>query len=672
MNLLLTCSVSVTDHVDTGTTYTWIFYNGIPQTGTGSLRLSMIDTNLFDVKDVPFWGCKVSVAEGWRRIYNEDILRKLNHSMSVFATGHACWVNFTDFSKQPFKIQTVRDPLSRWESSFDYLISSKRGQNRMLKYREYLRMLLNLNDTLSPDLTFANCVENDLCFEKVIIVTALQEREAFIPCEFCDVEQYKLRKKMKDKFKATTQTDFYGITPARSELLSAIKLMLEYDVLIPVEDMEVGLKLLQRKWPSIFGQAVLKENFARVTSTPPYLPSNKPSQIVHHSKLKDVSRKGGFDLAYKVACAKHCLEAYNHNLRTAFCKGVLFTSGEATEHPWTGVDGKFLLWRSPLKGGLHNQLLALVHLGEIALRLNRTLVVPQMRHGFPTERHLHEFVGNFEDVYNVSYLRWAGFPSYIVTVDEIPARLFLGDIHPIDLDLHLGNKNLRAETRQKKISDILESQEKVQLLVIKRDNYQDFSRQLSLSRIYNNFKVVKKLSVLVDGCVKLLFSTTSTVHQPWTSLVFLHARIEEDFQSYSKRKVQSLGGQLEERYQTICQIRLKFNNITINKLLERSTHSPLVLLVSYAAGKLPSGLSSQKVKQGWPRQLRTITADDLESVLWDCSYLEKTVILSQIALRAEFFIGNSGSSFSQIIRRARAGKKNFKYNTLETGLANFT
>lgn len=672
MNLVYTSSAAITNHVDTGTKHTFIFYNGIPKTGTSSLRLSMIETNQFDVKDVPFWGCKLSVAEGWRRIYHDDIYRKANHSMSVFATGHACWVNFTDFSEQPFKIQTVRDPLSRWESSFNYLISSKRGKDRMLKYREYLRMLLNLNDPFSPDLTFANCVESDLCFEKVIIGTALQEREAFIPCEFCDVEQYRLRKKMKDKFKAMTQTDVYGITPARSELLSGIKLMLEYDALIPVEDMEVGLKLLQRKWPSIFGHAVLEANFARVTSTPRYLPSNKPLQVVHHSKLKDASRMGGFELAYQVACARHCLEAYNYKLRTAFCKDVFFTSGKTTEYPWAGVGDRFLLWTSSLKGGLHNQLLALVHLGEIALQLNRTLVVPQVRHGFPTERHLHTFLGNFEDVYNISYLRTVGFPSYIVTVNEVPAGLFLGDIDPIDLDLHLGSRNLRTESRQKKLRDILESQEKVQLLVVKRDNSQEFPRQVSLSGIYNNFKVVEKLSVLVDDCVKLLFGTPSIVHEPWRSVVFLHARIEEDFQSYSRRKVQNLGGRLEEWYQTISQVRLKFNNITINKFLERSTHTPLVMLVSYAAGKLPNALTPHQIKQGWPRQLRIITADDLESVLSDCSYLEKTVILSQIALKAEFFVGNSASSFSQVIRRARAGKENFKYNTLEAGLASFT
>ena len=54
----------------------WIFYDGIPKTGTSSLRQSVIDTGSFQIKDITSWGCKSSVANNWREACEEDLLSK--------------------------------------------------------------------------------------------------------------------------------------------------------------------------------------------------------------------------------------------------------------------------------------------------------------------------------------------------------------------------------------------------------------------------------------------------------------------------------------------------------------------------------------------------------------------------------------------------------------------
>ena len=104
----------------------WIFYNGIPITGTSSLRQSITETGRFQIKDLYLWGCKSLVANNWTKLYKEDLLLEKaqlqNHSLKVFATGHACWMNFSWFEEQPIRIQTVRNPISRWRSSFNHAI----------------------------------------------------------------------------------------------------------------------------------------------------------------------------------------------------------------------------------------------------------------------------------------------------------------------------------------------------------------------------------------------------------------------------------------------------------------------------------------------------------------------------------------------------------------------
>ena len=62
-------------------------------------------------------------------------------------------------------------------------------------------------------------------------------------------------------------TNIIGITPHRNELLATIRIMLtQYDALIPMEDMEGGLKLIQHMWPTVFTNITGMESHARASN----------------------------------------------------------------------------------------------------------------------------------------------------------------------------------------------------------------------------------------------------------------------------------------------------------------------------------------------------------------------------------------------------------------------
>ena len=62
------------------------------------------------------------------------------------------------------------------------------------------------------------------------------------------------------------------------------------------------------------------------------------------------------------------------------CEDFINSSGVADGQESAVVslaaNNRYLLWTSAIKGGLHNQLMILTHLGELASDLNRTLIVP--------------------------------------------------------------------------------------------------------------------------------------------------------------------------------------------------------------------------------------------------------------------------------------------------------
>jgi len=674
----------------------WIFYNGIPKSGTSSLRLSVFDTGHFDIKDITSWGCKSTVADNWRKVYQEDLLSKLsnhtpfepsfvrvvapkfdngqNQSRSVFATGHACWVNFTRFDKQPISIQTVRNPTSRWRSAFNYGISGKRSDDKKLISRKILADLLDLEDPFSPEITYDNCIKNDRCFSGWLLNTALAERTAFTPCEVCSDT---FRPKKDDK----PYSNIRGITPSRNELLATIRLMMtQYDVLIPMEDMASGLKIIQHKWPAVFPNISDLESHAR---------SSNRSDIKKNIRDRDTSvdevmaERGGFLLTYKVACAKFCLETNLISLQTDFCKkfvdsfGTTLYSGDAVVSPV--VNNKYLLWTTPMKGGLHNQLMILTHLGELASQLNRTLVAPQLLHNFPRDKNFLNSYGEMDDIYNVTHLHQNGFTSDLISFHKVPAGLFLESTEIVDLDWKLERTivdEMKEETRK-----ILQMHSEKQILIVKRDNTQNFAN-MKISRFYNSFKLSDRLSYALDDCLRFILGippeTPLTAQggddDTWRSLIFLHARVERDWLQWSKKKYSKSEQPFIEYYTNITQIKEKVRestNVLLNTTTVAAATTPTIL-VSYAVGELANGVTPDEMKNGWPKEFRVVTSDDLESsVMERYTYLEKSAILSKIAFQSKVMIGNHYSSFSRTISEARKGAYKgitFMYNTKDDGV----
>ena len=91
-----------------------------------------------------------------------------------------------------------------------------------------------------------------------------------------------------------------------------------------------------------------------------------------------------------------------------------------------------------------------------------------------------------------------------------------------------------------------------------------------------------------------------------------------------------------------------------------ATASPTLIFL-YDVGTI-KGDTPNIMRNGWPEEFRFVTCDNLESVLKNYAYLEKSVIVSQIDNISNVFIDNSHSSFSLNIGNTRR-ERVFWYNT---------
>ena len=268
-----------------------------------------------------------------------------------------------------------------------------------------------------------------------------------------------------------------------------------------------------------------------------------------------------------------------------------------------------------------------------------------------------------DDIYDVAYLRQNGFPSNLISLNMVPPGLFLGNIETVDLDKKLIPPISNAMTEEAR--KVLEKHSGKQLLVVKRDRTQNFSN-MKISKIYSSFRLSDRLSLALEDCLRFILDIPSgkpLVAQgggdPFGSLIFLHARVERDWESWAHNKLPRI-----EYYTSTSEIKRKMQESTNAILNITATASP-TLIVSYGVGNLIKGDTLDIMKNGWPEEFRVVTCDNLEIVLKKYTYLEKSVILSQIASRSNVFIGNSHSSFSLIIGKARH-ERVFWYNTKKT------
>ena len=151
-----------------------------------------------------------------------------------------------------------------------------------------------------------------------MLKTAMAERIAFTPCEICN-------DLIQPRTGAERESSIRGITPRRNKLLSTIRLMLtQYDLLIPLEDMITGLKVMEHKWPTIFANISTLESHARSNA------KEKTEKIASDDEI--IAQRGGFLLTYEAAIAKFCTETNHIGVQTDFCNDVM------------EVSERYLLW----------------------------------------------------------------------------------------------------------------------------------------------------------------------------------------------------------------------------------------------------------------------------------------------------------------------------------------
>ena len=496
---------------------------------------------------------------------------------------------------------------------------------------------MGLRDPHSPNMTFENCAENDRCFSGHLLGIVMEDRIAFTPCEACG-NMFKPNKN------AEPFSGILGITPHRNQVMATIRLMrTQYDALIPFEDMEGGLKLINQIHPNIFSNIRGMEYQQKSKSI------GKDGEDRGTSIIQSVAEQGGFLLIYRVACAKFCKEMERINLQSDICESPGY---RIDAHENAVINNGFLLWTTPLTGGLYNQLMIMTHLGELASELNRTLIVPQMRYAFPKRRNYKDSVVEMDNIYDIVHLNQSEFPSDLLHIHNVPPRLFLGNnMELVDLDKTL--KPPSRKTMKKEVKDMLKKHIGKELLVVKRDNTQNFSDR-KISRLHGSFRLSRRLSFVLEDCMRFILDIsdgTPLSDEHWGSLFFLHARIERDMHALHHI----------EMYLPVSEIKKKIQEATKEILHDIPTSLKRTLFVSYGAGELMREDTAYILKNGWPKEFRVVTSDDLEVILNRYTYLEKSALVSEIASKSEVFIGHNHSSFSVTIGNARR-KKVFWYS----------
>ena len=280
-------------------------------------------------------------------------------------------------------------------------------------------------------------------------------------------------------------------------------MLTQYDALIPMEDMKGSFKLIHHMCPTVFTNTSGMKCHAQASNE-----SNKKDGVEGRGTriLESVAERGGFLLTYQVACAKFRLEMDRNMFHRKFCEEFIGSSGVADGQESAVVspasNNRYLLCTSVVKGGLHNQIMILTHLGKLDSKLSRTLIVLQLIHGHPKSSSYLEMNIEMDDIYDVAYLHQNGFPYDLISLNMVPPGLFLGNIETVDLD-----KNLRPPTSndmKEEARKMLEKHSGNHLLVVKRDHSQMFSN-MKISRIYSSFRLSDKLSLVLEDCLIFIF-----------------------------------------------------------------------------------------------------------------------------------------------------------------------
>jgi len=360
-------------------------------------------------------------------------------------------------------------------------------------------------------------------------------------------------------------------------------------------------------------------------------------------------------LLYGVAVAKICAQLAASPLWSRNEPLCTHSSTQQSRRYLIVIDGEV---SGRLRGGLHNQMMALQSQIDLADALNRTLVLPLFTSSFPKEK---ENIGlmEFWELFSVDSLKLAhptrSSEDWLVSLHEVHGGAFLrrtnvslsvvGDRKSFDatpvlhqnVDFLVANRIVREQPMRSGWlgSSMLELDGKA--LGAFRDVL------CALSQVRQNAG-----GTAGGGC-----QASATPH-----FIAIHLRIESDWLRYSKANNRTF----RAYYRFIEEVQAGFREW----FMPPRDGSAVPLYLSFDDEKLPPE-NSKNALEGWPADVHVFTNAAFRRTLLGLSYLEKSAVARELCLSAAHFIGNSHSSFTQLISQARmqVPSRNYLYNCMQ-------
>ena len=366
--------------------------------------------------------------------------------------------------------------------------------------------------------------------------------------------------------------------------------------------------------------------------------SSTSKQSLLDDNYSDVDRENYNDI--KRGCVDCGQRAYNAESRS--------TNALSNSKP------KYIFLKTTVKGGLHNQLMALIGYGDIAAQLGRILIVPEFSAQFPGKK---EKAVKFSDIFE-SYKNQLSLMELPNT--SFPSLLYGGDKSELHFTKKIKSIEISSKSSVNAFLKKASSYKDEKVLIIKpRFDYQPFNQELLVS-YYKSFQPNEKLKkVLVKTMNKYVNSNQMEEDKKWDSVIVIHLRIEEDWKYYAKLK-KFEGSNVFIDFPIIQQ--------RVNHFLQKTNSDTLcrTIILCYASSA-QKDFDVNYLKQGWLPGYKIVTNQEIDEEMKKhycgktLSYLEKSLLLAQISYKSFTFIGNYYSSFSSVILSAR-DKNSYIYN----------
>lgn len=632
----------------------WIFYNGVPKTGTSSLRKVILGADFVKVLDVTAWGCSSAVGEHWvgaRRNCDPSKLPRIEQSTrsgcwadntsstsegctspslpanAVFMTGHAC---FVAYAAPVISLNTVREPLDRWVSAFEYMMHGSRALSQQQHFKAAVNRYIGRPANATEHVDFGDCLDAPACVEHVVKTTSLNPARAFTPCDACSVAMH-------------------NWPLHHSDLVVMADVIMRYDLVLPLEAFGAGLAVLAHIAPPRFAPALKagSEIHARKTNNNLTLTASQLTKT-QLDIVESLERASGERFLYNVAKAAFCakLASYDDVTPPPLCEEATAFADRRRYLVVVGEGGSGLL-----RGGLHNQFMALGAIIELADALNRTLVLPFATASHPKlNRGSGPVAVDLADVYSLSSLARShplrGVDStWIVPLSGVPGAAFL---NRADADLAPGPSHYDAAP--------LLLRADADLLVAHQQQKQAMFSGTWVLKDPAALRLVGEPLRLFRRCLCFIITGGSATDDDCEAappkFVAIHLRVEGDFFRYAKSHAAARGEPFDAFYRYPAEVQAAF---AASSRLNTSN----LLFLAYSHADLPSKV--EVPTKGWPAGVRVVTNRDLEHILDGASYFVRSAVVREVCLVASSFVGNTHSSFTRAIIERTTGAT-FVYN----------